>query len=196
MHSEAIPCHHRGDVWLDERQKCQVTLRKRTALRGWLRLQRCKHITDEKQTRVASRAAPPHLHMVHTHSCGSISWWRSIKGGNILTFKCTHRHLSKYDHNFHCTMCFPVTKYKNNLSYCYYYIEDILPNENLDKSQILPWEIPFCPHAHCHQHQAFWKQYEILYGALQQQCTVSLLNSIWIFTKKTHTLMHLVSRAT
>lgn len=61
-HTEVFCCHHRGQGWLEQTQKCQVTLHKWTTLRGWLRLQRCKHMTDEKQTRVASSAALPHLH--------------------------------------------------------------------------------------------------------------------------------------
>lgn len=61
-HTEVFACHRR--VWLEQTQKCPVTLNKWTKLRGWLRLQRCKHMTDENQTRVASSAALPHLHTV------------------------------------------------------------------------------------------------------------------------------------
>lgn len=35
-----------------------------TKVRGWLRLQRCKHMTDELSSRGANSAALPHLHMV------------------------------------------------------------------------------------------------------------------------------------
>ena len=47
---------------------------------------------------------------------------------------------------------------------------------NPDMSETLPSEIPFCPHAHCRQHRAFWKLYEIQCGVLQKQCTLSYLD--------------------
>lgn len=94
-------------------------------------------------------------------------WWhhrRSIKGGDILTFECTFKDLNKYN-SF--DMFSPMISYE---MICYV---QILPQyfRNLPlkkKSWYIPWEIPSCPHAHCRQHQAFWKRCEILYAALQQ----------------------------
>lgn len=51
-----------------------------------------------------------------------------------------------------------------------------------DMSQLLPSEIPFCPPAHCRQHQAFWKQYEIQCAALQQQHKLVMwTKNIWMY---------------
>lgn len=58
------------------------------------------------------------------------------------------------------------------------------------KSWYIPWEIPFCPHAHCRQHQAFWKLCEILYAALQQQCTVSYIELYLSIIENPHMYQH------